>query len=335
MAVDQSFFRLSACSLAKLAAAASAQAVGADLADARDAAPLDIAGPGDLTFMTDDAGEGVINRLQGAIVVTTRELASRLPANCAALVCASPRLGFAQALALMVEDMPAGEQAVFDPPETVSVGLSTSIAGNVIIGEGTRVEAGAVIHQGVEIGRNCHIGANAVLSHCRLDDDVSIGANSVVGGPGFGFEITSDGPVPLPHVGAVEIGRGSRVAAGCTIDRGTLGSTRIGRQVMIDNLVHIAHNCVVGDHAVLAAQVGLAGGAQIGAGAMLAGQAGVSSQVRVGRGAIVMGQSGVTKDVPDGLTVVGFPAAEARDVWRERAAIRRLLGASGKKKGQP
>ena len=119
----------------------------------------------------------------------------------------------------------------------------------------------------------------------------------------------------------------------CTIDRGTLGVTRIGAGVMIDNLVHIAHNCVIGDRAVLAAQVGLAGGAVIGEAAMLAGQAGVSSQVTIGKGAIVMGQSGVTKDVPDHTTVVGFPAAEAREAWRERAALRRLLGASRKKEG--
>ena len=97
---------------------------------------------------------------------------------------------------------------------------------------------------------------------------------------------------------------------------------------MIDNLVHIAHNCIIGDRAVLAAQAGLAGGAIIGEGAILAGQVGVSSQVSVGKGAIVMGQSGVTKDVPDHTTVVGFPAEETRKVWRERAALRRLLGSS-------
>ena len=180
----------------------------------------------------------------------------------------------------------------------------------------------------MEIGRNCRIGANAVLSHCRLGDEVRIGANNVIGGSGFGFEITDEGPVLLEHVGSVEIGRSSRIGAGCTIDRGTLGRTKIGESVMIDNLVHIAHNCIIGDRAVLAAQAGLAGGAILGEGAILAGQAGVGSQVTVGKGAIVMGQSGVTKDVPDHTTVVGFPAEETRKVWRERAALRRLLGSS-------
>ena len=97
---------------------------------------------------------------------------------------------------------------------------------------------------------------------------------------------------------------------------------------MIDNLVHIAHNCIVSDRVVLAAQVGLAGGVIIGEGAILAGQAGVGSQITVGKEAIVMAQSGVTKEVLDHTTVVGFPAEETRKVWRERAALRRLLGSS-------
>lgn len=333
MAIDQSFFAVSTCTLDRLAAAATASIAGAAIAEAFDVAPLDTAQAGDLTFMNADPGDEICDRLQGAIVITTMDLAQRLPASCAALICDRPRLGFARALTLMVAELDDDFSITPDVPKTVSIGTSVSIAGHVTIGDGTRIEPGAVIHHGVMIGRDCHIGANAVLSHCRVGDGVSIGANSVVGGAGFGFEITSDGPVALAHVGSVEIGDGTRIAAGCSVDRGTLGPTSIGHQVMIDNLVHVAHNCVVEDRAVLAAQVGLAGGAHIGSGAMLAGQVGVSSQVRVGKGAIVMGQSGVTKDVSDGVTVVGFPAEEARQVWRERAALRRLLRPSGTKKG--
>ena len=97
---------------------------------------------------------------------------------------------------------------------------------------------------------------------------------------------------------------------------------------MIDNLVHIAHNCRIGDRAALAAQVGMAGGAVIGEGAMLAGQVGVSLRVRVGNGAIVMGQSGVTKDVADNETVVGFPAEPAKQVWKQQAALRRMIAST-------
>ncbi len=309
MAIDRSFFSVTAQGVDALAGAAGADIVrGADR-QAVDAAPVFEAGPGHLCFLTEKADKTLIARLSGAVVITTPALAEELPEDCAALVCGNPRLGFARALGLMVAEIGAchpPQQAV--TIDGVTVGNNVSVGENVSIGKGTIIEPGVVIHQGVEIGRNCRIGANAVLSHCRLGDEVRIGANNVIGGSGFGFEITDEGPVLLEHVGSVEIGRSSRIGAGCTIDRGTLGRTKIGESVMIDNLVHIAHNCIVGDRAVLAAQAGLAGGAILGEGAILAGQAGVGSQVTVGKGAIVMGQSGVTKDVPDHTTVVGFPA---------------------------
>ena len=330
MAIDRGFFTIDPQDAEAIAEAAGGSLHGAQGIIARDAAPLSEAGAGDLCFMGEDPGEAVLSNLSGSVVITTEELVDRLPPDCAAIVCGTPRLGFAHAMAVMANEIDTELPREPRLRDGVSIGMGASVGANVVIGEGSVIGAGAVIHHGVEIGRNCRIGSNAVLSHCRLAEDVHIGASNVIGGAGFGFEITADGPVPLPHVGSVAVGKGSRTGAGCTIDRGTLGVTRIGSGVMIDNLVHIAHNCVIGDRAVLAAQVGLAGGAVIGEAAMLAGQAGVSSQVTIGKGAIVMGQSGVTKDVPDHITVVGFPAAEAREVWRERAALRRLLATSRK-----
>ena len=281
---------------------------------------------GDNCVFCREGRRALIAGLSGVVIVTTSSL-QRHSADCAVLVCTTRVWGFT-ALAVMVEN--EGHRPPHQPSsvDSVTMGHGVCIGEDVAIGKGTIIEPGAGIHHGVEIGRNCRVGANAVLSHCRLDDGVHIGAGCVVGGSGFGFEVTPDGPVMLPHVGSVQIGEGSSAGAGCTIDRGTLGMTRIGASVMIDNLVHIAHNCIVGDRAVLAAQVGLAGGAIIGEGAMLAGQAGVGAQVTVGKRAVVMAQSGVTKDVPEGTTVVGFPAEETRKVWRERAAVRRLLGSS-------
>ena len=329
MAIDRNFFSVTAQGVDALAVAAGADISRGSGMVAEDAVPVSDAGPGHLCFLTDKTDEAVIAGISGAVVITTQAMADRLPQDCAVLVCDNPRLGFARALALMVADIGACHPPLQATPiDGVTLGNNVSIGEEVSVGKGTIIEPGVVIHQGVEIGRNCRIEANAVLSHCRLGDDVRIGANNVIGGSGFGFEITQDGPVLLPHVGSVEIGKGSRTGAGCAIDRGTLGMTRIGVSVMIDNLVHIAHNCVVGDRAVLAAQAGLAGGAVIGEGAILAGQAGVGSQVNIGKGAIVMAQSGVTKDVPERTTVVGFPAEETRKVWRERAALRRLLGSS-------
>ena len=252
---------------------------------AEDAAPVSEAGPGYLCFLIVKADMSLISNLSGSVVITTPALAEELPEDCAALVCGNPRLGFAHALGLMVAEIGAchpPQQAV--RLDGFTVGNNVSIGENVSIGKGTIIEPGVVIHQGVEIGGNCRIEANAVLSHCRLGDEVRIGANNVIGASGFGFEITDEGPVLVGHVGSVEIGRSSVTGAGCTIDRGTIGRTQIGESVMIDNLVHIAHNCIVGDRAVLAAQVGLAGGAILGEGAILAGQAGVAHKSPWARG---------------------------------------------------
>lgn len=333
MAIDPRFFAVIPSTAASLADHAGCELRGDGERPIVGAAPVSVAGNGDLTFLSAEQDADVMARLGDCVVVTTSDLCSLLPKGCVCLISAKPRRDFAVALAALVADrqgewrhQPAGAWP------KVEIGPGVVIGDDVEIGEGSVIAPGAVIHHGTRIGRRCRIDPNVVLSHCDIGDDVVIGAASVIGSSGFGFEITADGPVHLPHVGTVTIGEGSRIGAGCTIDRGTLGPTAIGCKVMIDNLVHIAHNCLIGDRAVLAAQVGLAGGAAIGEGAMLAGQAGVSSQVSVGKGAIVMGQSGVTKDVADNLTVVGFPATEAREAWRERAALRRLIGKLSQRK---
>jgi UDP-3-O-[3-hydroxymyristoyl] glucosamine N-acyltransferase len=333
MAIDPRFFSVTPSTAASLARLAGCELRGDGDRPVTDAAPVSMAGEGDLTFLAGAKGVGDMALSADAVVVTTADLCSALPDGMVCLVSDAPRRDFATALSSLVAERQGGwrQQTGDDWPE-VEVGPAVVVGDDVELGKGSVIGAGAVIHHGVRIGRNCRIDANVVLSHCDLGDDVVIGAGSVIGGAGFGFEITPDGPVRIPHVGTVAIGDSSCVGAGCAIDRGTLGQTAIGRQVMIDNLVHIAHNCLVGDRAVLAAQVGLAGGAMIGEGAMLAGQAGVSSQVTVGRGAVVMGQSGVTKDVSDNMTVVGFPATEAREAWRERAALRRLIAKSSQRK---
>ena len=333
MSIDTRFF-----TIVPQTAAALADIIGAELRGLPDAlvegaASFGNAKAGDITFLRGEA-DGARPEA-GAIVVTQQAQADKLGSAAMALVVDNPRLAFARALTHLVPDTSPGSVA---PADTVSgmnkncdIGPGVMLGADVTVGDGTTIGAGVIIHKGVRIGQNCHIDANVVLSHCRIGNDVTVQPGAVIGSAGFGFEITDDGPVPLPHVGGVEIGSSVLIGAGCCIDRGTLGPTRIGDQAMLDNLVHVAHNCEIGARAVLTAQIGLAGGAVIGEGAMIGGQAGIGPSTRVGKGAVVMAQSGVTKDVEDGATVAGFPASDAREMWRERAALRRLLAKSGRK----
>ena len=171
-----------------------------------------------------------------------------------------------------------------------------------------------MIGSGVQVGDNCSIGDNCTLSHCELDDGCRLQAGVVLGAAGFGFEITGDVPVMIPHIGILRLGRGVCVGANSTIDRGSLGDTVIGNFVVIDNLVHIAHNCEIGDRCVIAGQVGIAGSTILEAGVIIGGQAGIGDHIRVGKDAMILARSGVTKDVPAGAKMVGFPAVKGQSI---------------------
>ena len=203
-----------------------------------------------------------------------------------------------------------------------------------MIGAGSVIEAGAVIKSGVVIGANCHIGANSVLSHCDIASHVTIGAGTVIGESGFGFEMTKDGVIRLPHVGIVRIADGCGIGNQCSIDRGSLGDTVLGRSVMIDNMCHIAHNVQIGDRSIVAGQCGISGSVRIGADVQIGGQVGIAQHLKIGDGAVLTARSGVTKDVAPNTQMAGFPAIEAGQYWRERAALRRLSKSSLSKAGK-
>ena len=134
----------------------------------------------------------------------------------------------------------------------------------------------------------------------------------------------NDGAISLPHVGIVRIADGCSIGNQCSIDRGTIGDTVIGRSVMIDNMCHIAHNVQIGDRSIIAGQCGISGSVTIGADVQIGGQVGIAQHVTIGDGAVLTARSGVTKDVAPNTQMAGFPAVETGQYWRERAALRRL-----------
>ena len=205
MSVDPRFFTLVSHTAGTLA-----DLIGAELRGSPDtlidgAAPFAEAQAGDITFLRGEARPQA-----GAIVVTQPALADKLGSAVVALVVDNPRLAFAWALTRLVPDTTPGNvmpaNAASGLYRNCDIGPGVMLGMDVTIGDGTSIGAGTVIHKGVQIGRNCHIEANAVLSHCRIGDDVTVQSGAVIGSAGFGFEITDDGPVPLPHVGCVEIG---------------------------------------------------------------------------------------------------------------------------------
>jgi len=180
-----------------------------------------------------------------------------------------------------------------------------------------RVEALAVVERDVVIGAHSVVGPSAVICReCVIGDRVRIGPGAVIGYEGFGFVPLRGEPLKVRQVGRVVVEDDVEIGANTCIDRGTLGTTRIGRGTKIDNLVQIGHNARVGEAVLMAGQTGIAGSCTVEDRALIGGQAGVADHLIIGAGARVAAKSGVTRDVKPGETVAGYPAMP-RERWRK------------------
>jgi len=316
--------------LSALAGAIGAEVVGGGSVEVTHVAEWPRAGPGALVMVADPRG---LPRAEAsgasALLLPPALTSSRLPY----LRAADVRLALARAIAVLHPAPPAPEGI----HPTAVVGRGTQLGRGVALGAGTVVGeacvlgAGVVVHAGCVIGRGVRIGEASVLyprvtvyDGCAIGRRVVLHSGVVVGSDGFGYARDGVTPVKIPHVGTVVIEDDVEVGANTTIDRATLGETRIGAGTKIDNLVQIAHNVTVGPRTLIAAQVGIAGSAVIGAGVLLAGHAGVVDHVTVGDGAQVLAKALVTRDVPPGAVVSGQPARPHREQLRIQASLGRL-----------
>ena len=198
-----------------------------------------------------------------------------------------------------------------------------------LIGEGTRVGPGAVIASGVSTGQFCDILANATIySGTSLGDRVVVQSGAVLGSTGFGYvrDQESGEYVAFPQQGTLQIEDDVEIGANTTIDRGALGETRIGRGTKIDNLVHIAHNCVIGKNVVIAAQTGISGSTIVEDGAVIGGQVGIGDHATIGEGVILGSGSGVLSGKKlrgPGQIFWGIPAQPLKDYLRSLARMKR------------
>lgn len=208
-----------------------------------------------------------------------------------------------------------------------SVDPTAHVGPYAVIGAGSTVGARAAVHAHVVIGRQCEVGEGSVLHpHAVLYDDTQVGAGVIVhagvvlGADGFGYATHKGVHHKVPQVGRVVLEDGVEVGANTTIDRATLGETRIGQGTKIDNLVQVGHNVRVGRHCILCGQAGIAGSTELGNYVVLAGQAGVSGHIKLGDGVQVAAKSAALSPVEPGKQVAGIPAVELRK-WRRQAVL--------------
>ncbi len=215
----------------------------------------------------------------------------------------------------------------FDQRGRGGIDASAMIEEGVRFGSGCEVGAGAFVGRGVVLGDGCVIGPRVVVyAGTTLGNRVRVQAGAVLGAEGFGYARVAEGYLGFPQIGTLWIGDDVEIGANTTVDRGALGETRIGRGTKIDNLAHIAHNCVIGEDVIIAAQAGLAGSCVIEDGVMLGGQVGLGERVTIGRGVILGGQGGVLpgKRIDgEGVVYWGTPAQPVREYLRGLARMRK------------
>jgi UDP-3-O-[3-hydroxymyristoyl] glucosamine N-acyltransferase len=209
----------------------------------------------------------------------------------------------------------------------VTVGAYAVIDDGAEVGEGSRIGHGVVIGKNAVVGRACLLYPNVVISHsCRLGDRVTLHSGTVVGSDGFGFAPQPDGTYEkIPQLGIVVIEDDVEVGSNCSIDRATMGETRIRKGAKLDNLIQIAHNVTIGENTVIAAQVGISGSVKVGKNVMLAGQVGIAGHLEIADKTIILAQSGIPKSITEpGKVYLGYPAKERGRAFRIEAIIRSL-----------
>ncbi len=324
-------------SLREIAEAVGARLVGDGTVQVSGVASIASAGEGDLVFVEDE--KYLVNALGSKAAAVIAGESGAAASGKPLLICGHPKLAFARAARFLEVGLRQHEAGVRESAlvhasarlgARVTVEDRAVVSEEVEIGDGSRVGAGCVIGRGVRIGRSCEIYPNVTIyTGTTLGDRVIVHAGAVLGSDGFGYvrDSASGRYEKFPQVGKLVIEDDVEIGANSTIDRGALDETRIGRGTKIDNLVHIGHNCRIGENVVIAAQTGISGSAVIENNVVMGGQVGIADHVRVEDGVIVGAQGGVPSNkVLRGKGVVfwGTPARPIAQYLKTLAELARL-----------
>ena len=215
--------------------------------------------------------------------------------------------------------------------ETAEVGADTYIGPFAYIGDGakigarTQIYAGTVVEERASVGDDCILYPRVSVYHdCRIGNEVILHSGVVIGADGFGFAPSAEGYEKIPQIGIVTIEDRVEIGANACVDRSTMGSTYVRRGVKLDNLVQVAHNCDVGAHTVMSAQVGIAGSTKIGEWCMFGGQVGVAGHIQVAPHTSAGAQSGIVSCKKPGTTIMGSPAMDFRQWQKSSIYYKRL-----------
>lgn len=287
---------------------------------------------GDITFLANAKYESLLAETNASAVLVANDF--ELDTDLALIKTKDPSYAFSKVITLLNPDLErhfdgVDERAVVS--SQAKLGDNVAVGACAVIEEGAVVGDGSVIYSGVYIGRDAVIGKNCILypnltirERCVLGDNVIIHSGTVIGSDGFGFATIDGEHKKIPQVGIVEIEDNVEIGSNVTVDRARFDKTLIRKGAKIDNLVQIAHNVEIGEHALVVAQVGISGSTKVGKYAILAGQVGVAGHLEIGDQAVVGAQGGVTKSLEGGKQYWGTPARDMKTVLREQASLIKL-----------
>jgi len=305
--------------IAELAQLTGADIVGDPELEINALAPLDKAGPGEISFLANKRYAKAVDGSAMAALITDRALER---SDITYLVCPNPYLAFAKVLTYL--HAPKAEPQGISPhavvAESADIGSDVSIAPGAVVGERVRIGAGTIIHANVvlyadvKVGSECILHAGALVREGSiLGDRVILQPGAVIGSDGFGFAPDGEEYYKIPQIGHVVLEDDVEIGANTCVDRGTMGQTLVGRGCKLDNLVQIGHNVKIGAHTVMAAQSGVAGSSKIGRHCTFGGQTAVAGHLEAGDNLVVGARGGLASNTEGNQIVSGVPAFPHRE----------------------
>ncbi|MDD5717443.1 MAG: UDP-3-O-(3-hydroxymyristoyl)glucosamine N-acyltransferase [Sulfuricurvum sp.] len=281
---------------------------------------------GEISFLSDSKYEKDLFETRASAVILPKEKGDLLPKGVVALPSEDPYMSIALLSKYFSKPIKSSET----PPE---IGEGCTVYPTAYIENGAKIGSNCTIMSGVYIGSDVRIGNDVVLypnvtvyRDTIIGDRVGVHAGSVIGSDGFGYAHTKTGEhVKLYQNGNVVIGDDVEIGANCTVDCAVFGSTQIKNGVKIDNLVHIAHNCIVGEYSILVGQVGLAGSTTLGRNVVMGGQSATAGHLSIAPFTTLAARAGVTKSIQKGGTYSGFPLMEHKLWLKLQAKLAKLL----------
>lgn len=295
---------------------------------------IELAQEHELTFLANPRYKPLVYSSNAGAILVRKDEEFSSPVKATLIRVDDPYLEFMRLIRTFLPPKPSlpveiSSLASVDP--TAKVGKNVSVAPFVYIGPNVTIGDNVVLYPGVVLLRDVRIGNDSILypgvtvrEECEIGARVIIHNGTVIGSDGFGFAFQHDHYEKIPQMGKVVIEDDVEIGANCTIDRATLGETRIRKGTKLDNLIHIAHNVVVGEHTMMAAQTGISGSTRVGNYVMMGGQVGIVGHIEIGDRVQIAAQSGVPKSIPAGEIVFGSPARPVGKAKRIEAVISNL-----------